>query len=70
MKKFISKFFNGSWRTTLLGLGSMAFGLHSFILQWVHGQTLYFNLYYVETAPIAVILMGIGLLHAKDHKCK
>ena len=69
---------NKSWRTTLCGLvggiPALLLGLWSFHVLWVPNQTPYFNLVYVENAPMALIVVGIGVifigLHARDHKAE
>jgi hypothetical protein len=59
-----------SWRTTILGVIAILIGLHAAQLVWVHGQTIWFNLFYVESGPLALIITGWGLIHACDHRAK
>lgn len=59
-----------SWRTTSLGLIAIAFGLWLMHLTYVPFQTLRFNLVYVWPTSYALIIAGIGLIHARDHKAK
>lgn len=57
-----------SWRTTLFGLAAIAYALWLLKDTYVPWQTWRFNLAHVWPTPIALILIGIGLIHAKDHK--
>lgn len=68
MTKFLHLIFGTSWRTGILGALSVLWGLWLAHILWVHGQTLYFNLVYVMSNPILFILVGLGLMHARDHK--
>ena len=63
---------NKSWRTTSLGIACILLGLHSFFALWlpIKFDAVWFNLVHVENGPIALIVVGIGLIHARDHKCK
>jgi hypothetical protein len=68
MKKILIKLFGQSYRTSLLGIASIAMGLRSWHLVWVHEQTVSFNVFYVGSGPLALIFLGWALLHARDHK--
>lgn len=59
-----------SWRTTTLGIVAIGIGLRSGWVLWVHGQTLMFNLTYVEPAPLALLIVGWALIHARDHRAR
>ena len=61
---------NQSWRTTTLGIIAIVFALWLMKVNYVPSQTLYFNLAYVWPAELAIIIAGIGLIHARDHKCQ
>jgi hypothetical protein len=67
MKKYLE---NKSWRTTALGVVAMVWAIRAGYVVWVHGQNLSFNLFYVETGPVALLIVGWALLHARDHRCK
>ncbi len=62
------KILGPSWRTSLLGVLSILWGLWLAHVLWVHGQTVYFNLVYALNSPIIFILIGVGLCHARDHR--
>ena len=57
-----------SWRTSITGWLAILWGAWLARVLWVHGQTIYFNLVYALGVPILFILVGIGLIHARDHK--
>ena len=57
-----------SWRTTTLGLFAIGYGIWLAHTRYVPSNTFRFNLVYVWPDAIAVILAGIGLIHARDHK--
>jgi len=59
-----------SWRTTAFGILAIIWGLWLAHILWVHGQTIYFNLVYTMPQPTLFVIVGIGLIHARDHKCK
>jgi hypothetical protein len=59
-----------SWRTTTFGILSILYGLWVAKVTYVATNTLPFNLCYVWPGAIALILVGIGLIHARDHKFK
>ncbi len=59
-----------SWRTTSLGIVAIAVGLRSGWVLWVHSQTVWFNLTYVEPGPLALLIVGWALIHARDHRAK
>jgi hypothetical protein len=66
--KILKKIFGSSWRTGLLGFLCVLWGFWLAKILWVHGQTLYFNLVYVMSNPILFVLVGVGLMHARDNK--
>jgi hypothetical protein len=68
MKKIVHSTFGASWRTGSLGFLAVLWGLWLAHVLWVPSQTVYFNLVYVMTNPILFILVGIGLMHARDNK--
>jgi hypothetical protein len=57
-----------SWRTTALGIACIIWGLWCAYVHYVPNQTLYFHLAYVWTPEECLILLGVGLIHAADHK--
>jgi hypothetical protein len=59
-----------SWRTTTFGLLSIVYGLWLAKVTCVPTNTLRFNPCYVWPGAIALILIGIGLIRARDHKFK
>jgi hypothetical protein len=59
-----------SWRTTTLGVFAILFGLWLAHVTYVPSNTLKFNVIYVWPSSIALVLAGIGLVHARDHKFK
>jgi hypothetical protein len=56
-----------SWKTSLLGAGSILLGLWVLRVVYVPNNTLYFNICYVWPGAFSLIVAGIGLIHAKDH---
>jgi len=70
MKNLLSKFLGSSWRTTGLGIVAIIIGLRSASVLWVHSQTLYFNVFYVIPGPLALLIVGWALIHARDHRAK
>lgn len=64
----MKKIFGTSWRTTALGVVLMLLGGWAFFVHWVPNQTVYFNLVYVELAPLAVIATGWLGIHCRDHR--
>jgi len=61
---------NKSWRTSLFGIAAIVWGVRLACTLYVSNQTLYFNLVYAWQVPTLFILVGIGLIHARDYKCK
>ena len=59
-----------SWRTTTLGIGAILFGLWLIHVTYVPYATLKFNMIYVWPSAWAMILSGVGLINARDHKYK
>jgi hypothetical protein len=59
-----------SWRTTTLGIVTILFALVVARVTYVPTNTLYFNLFYVWPPAISMLMAGIGLIHARDHKFK
>lgn len=57
-----------SWRTSLLGLCCIGVAIWSMSVTYVPIQPLRFNLLYVWSGQEALLLVGLGLLHARDHK--
>jgi hypothetical protein len=70
MKKLIIKIFGTSYRTSILGVVAILFGLWLMRVHYVPNQTLYFNVVYVWPVEFGIILAGWGLLHSCDHKDK
>lgn len=62
------KILGTSWRTSALGLVAILWGLWLAHIMWVPQQTVYFNLVYALGVPILFVLVGVGLMHARDHK--
>jgi multisubunit Na+/H+ antiporter MnhG subunit len=63
-----------SWKTTTVGIIVIIFGLVAFSIHWVPMQLgtfkeLYFNLFYAEIGPIAILCAGFALILARDHSC-
>ena len=56
-----------SWKTTILGVIAIGFGLWLMHVRYVPSNTLRFNLVYVWPESFSLIFAGIGLVHAKDH---
>jgi hypothetical protein len=59
-----------SWRTTTLGMAAILLGLWVMRVTYVPSNTLYFNIVYVWPGAWALIISGIGLVNARDHKYK
>jgi hypothetical protein len=57
-----------SWRTTACGLVCMAMGFWSAHVMYVPTNTVKFNLLYALNGQEALFIVGIALLHARDHK--
>lgn len=53
----------------MLGYALIALGLWAFKVHWVPTQTLYFNLLYVEIAPIAIIACGVVAIMTREQRC-
>ena len=66
--KFIKRAFLSHPKTTLLGLVSIAFGLWSASVVYVPSNTVRFNLLYVLPAQLALVIVGLALICAADHK--
>jgi hypothetical protein len=66
--KLIKKLLGHSWRTSALGIVAILLGLRAGYLLWNTTQTFWFNVYYVETGPISLLIVGWALLLAHDHK--
>ena len=59
-----------SWKTTLLGIVSILFGIWTAHVHYVPTAQLYFNICYVWPSSIGLIMAGIGLIYARDHSMK
>lgn len=66
--KIINQSLGESWRTSLIGLGLIALGAWAFKVHWVPSQTIYFNLMYVELAPIAVMASGVVAILTREQR--
>jgi hypothetical protein len=66
MNILLKRLFGESWRTSLLGIVCILWGLRSAWVVWVPSQTLKFNLLYVLPGQISLIIVGWALLHARD----
>ena len=60
---------NKSWRTSSLGVLAIVCGIRLGALLYVPANTIWFNLVYVLRGPELFIIVGIGLIHARDHSC-
>jgi hypothetical protein len=56
-----------SWRTTSFGVMAILYGLWVARVAYVPSQTMRFNLCYVWPGAIALVLVGTGLILARDH---
>lgn len=56
-----------SYKTTLLGLGCIALGALALWHNWLPNVGAWNNVAYFQNGPEALLIVGIGLLHAKDH---
>jgi hypothetical protein len=61
---------NKSWRTTCIGIAAILWGLWLAHVLYVSTNTFGFNLTYSMPQPTLFILIGIGLVYARDHGCK
>lgn len=59
-----------SWRTSAFGFAAIVFGIWLLKVHYVPYQTFKFNLLYTMPPGILFIIVGCGLLHARDHKHK
>jgi hypothetical protein len=59
-----------SWRTTTFGVMAVIYGVWVAKVTYVPTNTFGFNLFYVWPGAIALVLAGLGLVHARDHKAK
>ncbi len=57
-----------SWRTTTFGVLSILYGGWVAHVTYVPTNTLGFNLLYVWPGAMALVLVGVGLIQARDHK--
>jgi len=55
------------WRTTALGVAAIIVGIWSAHVTYVPTQTLYFNIVYVWTGQIGLIVAGLIGIFASDH---
>ena len=61
-----------SWRTTSLGAFAIALSLFAFkkAVEETPNQTFLFRLSHNFIAPIALAIVGWGLIHARDHRAQ
>jgi hypothetical protein len=57
-----------SWRTTTCGAVCIVIGLWSAHIHYVPTASWHWNLIYALNAQEALLGVGIGLIHARDHK--
>ena len=57
-----------SWRTTLGGVIVILCGLWTLKCYWAPHQSLWFNITKATAIPIALMIIGNSLIHARDHK--
>jgi hypothetical protein len=57
-----------SWRTTACGAVCIVVGIWSAYVHYVPTTTPLWNFIYVLNAQEALLGVGIGLIHARDHK--
>lgn len=56
-----------SWKTTLFGIVAITVGIWSMHVTYQPQAAWWFNLCYTWCGPLALIITGFGLIHAKDH---
>lgn len=70
MKNYLKNYLKSLARhriTSSLGIAAIGWGIWIANFTYVPYQSLHFNLCYVWSNPIALMIAGLALLHCKDH---